>query len=111
MAPMGARTETEYVTPADLRLGSSVSIHGRTFWLYDCDAFTRQYCQVRQITLNVDACIVLMWPVIKSCTQVSCPQRGIHDRKQEQQADGSERCQYKSAHEIRRCREVGTLLL
>ena len=45
MAPMGADKSAECYGAGDLRLGMSIDIHGRTFWLYDCDAFTRQYCQ------------------------------------------------------------------
>ena len=33
-------------TAADLRLGSCVDVHGRRFWLHDCDAFTRAHYQV-----------------------------------------------------------------
>lgn len=47
MTPMGSDKGVECYGAADLQLGSCIDIHGRSFWLYDCDAFTRQYCLVR----------------------------------------------------------------
>lgn len=46
MTPLGQDKSAEFYRPADLRLGSSVDVHGRRFFLHDCDAFTRQYYQV-----------------------------------------------------------------
>lgn len=46
MTPQGQDKGAECYRPADLRLGSSVDVHGRRFFLHDCDAFTRQYYQV-----------------------------------------------------------------
>lgn len=34
---------TEYYTPTDLRIGDTIFIFGRSFFLFDCDAFTRKY--------------------------------------------------------------------
>ena len=46
MTPLGADKAAQYYGPADLRLGSAIDVHGRRFFLHDCDAFTRQYYQV-----------------------------------------------------------------
>ena len=59
MTPMGADKRAEYYGPGDLRLGASIDIHGRTFWLFDCDAFTRQYCLVRDLTQSPSTCAAL----------------------------------------------------
>lgn len=32
--------------PADLRIGTFVSVHGRDLYLFDCDAFTRSWYKV-----------------------------------------------------------------
>ncbi|XP_046479074.1 EF-hand domain-containing protein 1 isoform X1 [Neodiprion pinetum] len=34
---------TEYYTPTDLRIGDTIFIFGRRFFLFDCDPFTRKY--------------------------------------------------------------------
>jgi hypothetical protein len=34
-----------FVDPADFAVGSTVTVYGRTFFLVDCDAFTRQWYQ------------------------------------------------------------------
>lgn len=45
MTPLGQDKSVVHYQPADLRLGSAVDVHGRRFFLHDCDAFTRQYYQ------------------------------------------------------------------
>jgi hypothetical protein len=35
---------TAHYTPADLYLGQTVNVFGRVFFIYDADAFTRQWC-------------------------------------------------------------------
>ncbi len=32
--------------PQDLRIGAFINVHGRDFFLFDCDAFTRKYYTV-----------------------------------------------------------------
>lgn len=46
MTPMGANKAADCYRPSDLRLGATIGVHGRRFFLHDCDAFTRQYYQV-----------------------------------------------------------------
>jgi hypothetical protein len=36
--------------PQDLRVGGAINVHGRDFLLYACDAFTRQWYEVRPDT-------------------------------------------------------------
>jgi hypothetical protein len=46
MTPLGQDKSAAFYQPHDLRLGASVDVHGRRFFLHDCDTFTRQYYQV-----------------------------------------------------------------
>ena len=39
-------TREQCYSPADFRLGSHVSVHGRALLLHDCDAFTRDWLKV-----------------------------------------------------------------
>ena len=41
--PGGMDKRTPCYTPADLRIGAFVNVHGRHFFLHDCDEFTRGY--------------------------------------------------------------------
>ena len=42
-APGGMDKRTPCYSPVDLRLGAFVNVHGRRFFLHDCDEFTRGY--------------------------------------------------------------------
>jgi DUF1126 PH-like domain len=57
MTPLGQDKSAACYQPHDLRLGSSVDVHGRRFFLHDCDAFTRQYYQVRPHSF-ITACLL-----------------------------------------------------
>ncbi len=79
MTPMGADKRAEYYGPGDLRLGASIDIHGRTFWLFDCDAFTRQYCLVRDLiySQSPDTCPLAFKQSLFTCHQQACTYNAI----------------------------------
>jgi len=40
--------------PEDLRIGAVINVHGRGFFLYDCDAATREWYTVRAAWVGCD---------------------------------------------------------
>ena len=37
------------IKPQDLRIGTTLTVYGRSFLIHDCDAFTQKWLQVVQI--------------------------------------------------------------
>ena len=41
------------VKPQDLRIGTILTVYGRTFLIHDCDAFTQKWLQVLHFHVNM----------------------------------------------------------
>ena len=52
------REKKSYYSPSDFRIGGTITVYSRTFFIHDCDAFTRAWYKVRRASTVLGACIM-----------------------------------------------------